>query len=151
MNYCDTSSIAGFFNGSQQVDDVSETLYVYICPPLVIGCLVSVFLNAALLTIGHFKIRNKSPILLLSLNLATTDTVASFLVAIGFILNSYLPKVYGIRFPACSMLMFEICRISALVASVTHLFALAFIHYRGIVKPLHYRYVLLKFSFLLDH
>lgn len=131
MNYCDVTALSAMLNGSQQPDDVSETLYSYICPPLVIGCLISVFLNAALLTIGHFKIHNKSPILLLSLNLATTDTIASLLVAIGFVFNSYLPKVYNIRFSPCPMLAFEICRTSALIASVTHLFALAFIHYRG--------------------
>lgn len=141
MNYCDKNAIDQILSDARQPDNISESLYVYVCPLLVIGCLVSVFLNAALLSIGHFKIHNKSPVLLLSLNLATTDTLASLLVAIGFVLNSYLPKVYGIQFPPCPMLAFEICRTSALLASVMHLFALAFIHYRGIVKPLHYRWV----------
>lgn len=139
MNYCDSQAIAAMFNGSQQADDISEILYAYICPPLVIGCLISVLLNICLLIIGHFKIHNKSPVLLLSLNLASTDTIASLLVGIGFVVNSYLPKVYNIIINPCPMLAFEICRTSALIASVSHLFALAFIHYRGIVKPLHYR------------
>lgn len=145
MNYCDITATLAMFNGSQQ-HDVSE-IYAYICPPLVIGCLISVVLNVCLLIIGHFKIKNKSPILLLSLNLATTDTLSSFLVAIGFVFNSYLPKVHNMHFSPCKMLAFEICRTSALIASVSHLFALAFIHYRGIVKPLHYRQVILCFKF----
>lgn len=85
------------------------------------------------------KVVNKSPILLLSLNLAVTDLIASLLNGLSILFNSYLPEVYDIKMGQCSMLMFEVVRDAALVASALHLLALAFVHYRGIVNPLHYR------------
>lgn len=140
MDYCDSNMTARVFR-EQNTDgsDMLETLYRFLCPPLLFGCSLSVLLNVALCVAGHMKMRHKSPILLLSLNLACTDTIASLLVALGFLFNSYLPVVYRIRFSTCPMLAFEIARTAALIASVLHLLALAFIHYKGIVRPLHYR------------
>lgn len=140
MDYCDVNLTKHiFFDHNNDGAELIELLYRYLCPPLLVACVVSVTMNVALFITGHLKIRQKSPILLLSLNLACTDTIASLLVALGFLFNSYLPVVYKISFSTCHMLTLEIARTSALIASVLHLLALAFIHYKGIVRPLHYR------------
>jgi hypothetical protein len=140
MDYCDANLTARLFRDhNTDGAELIETLYRYLCPPLLFACSLSVLLNVALCVAGHKKMRQKSPILLLSLNLACTDTLASLLVALGFLFNSYLPVVYKIRFSTCPMLAFEIARTAALIASVLHLLALAFIHYKGIVRPLHYQ------------
>lgn len=114
-------------------------LYQYFCPPLIIACFISVVINSALFIVGHIHTHNKSPVLRLSLNLASTDTLASLLSGFGLLFNSYLPVVYGINLNRCFFLVYEIFRVSALIASVLHLLALACIHYKGIVNPLHYR------------
>lgn len=128
-------------NGSKEEDqhEMPIELYQFFCPPLIIASFISVILNSALFVVGHLHTHNKSPVLRLSLNLASTDTLASLLTGLGIVFNSYLPVVYGISLSRCFFLVFEVFRTSALIASVLHLLALAFIHYKGIVNPLHYR------------
>lgn len=116
-----------------------EQLYHYICPPLIILSFISVVINAALVLVGHKYVRRKTPVLLLSLNLASTDTLASLLTGIGLIFNSYLPVVFGIHVNRCLFLAYEIVRTSSLIASALHLLGLAYIHYKGTINPLHYR------------
>lgn len=100
---------------------------------------IAFLVNSFLLFVGHVYTRNKSPVLSMSLNLAATDTLASLFVGVGFFVNSYLPVVHSIVVNPCYALVFEIIRTSSLIASALHLLALAFIHYRGTVNPLHYR------------
>lgn len=117
-----------------------KPLYTFLCPVIIFVCFFSIIFNAILMVISRQgKFVNKSPILLLSLNLAVTDLIASLLNGLSILFNSYLPEVYDIKMGQCSMLMFEVVRCAALVASALHLLALAFVHYRGIVNPLHYR------------
>ena len=168
MNYCDKQQIKDFFDkvntdGIEAVDG----LYRYLVPILLTGlsvghcqciryllvlslqtlfpskgCLIGLILNVILLIAGHIWCRNKSPIFRLSLNLATTDAINSLIVGIGLFLNSYLPRVFGVGISKCSLLVFEIFRLSSLVASALHLLAMALVYYRGTTHPLHYRYVL---------
>ncbi|RWS16229.1 Trace amine-associated receptor 2-like protein [Dinothrombium tinctorium] len=139
MDYCDNNTRTALFsNINLKGAEIAPTLYKYLCPPLFFICFISLVLNKILFVIGHLKTRNKSPVLLLSLNLASTDALASLLSGIGLVFNSYLPMVYDIHFDRCPFLAFEITRMSAMIASVLHLLALAFIHYKGITKPLHY-------------
>ena len=119
--------------------EIAIGLYKYLCPPLIIASLMSALLNSTLFVVGHKYTRNKSPVLLLSLNLASTDMLASITMGLSLIINAYLPAVFGIKFDNCSMLIFEIVRISSFIASVLHLLSLAGLHYKGIVNPLHYR------------
>ncbi|KAI1289546.1 hypothetical protein HDE_09100 [Halotydeus destructor] len=119
--------------------EVANELYKYFVPILVIGSFASVFINAGLFVIGHRFTRNKSPVLLLSLNLASTDTVASLLMGLSLILNSLLPVVFKVQFPRCPFVVLELFRTTALIASVLHLLALAYLHYKGTINPLHYR------------
>ena len=118
-----------------------NTMYTYICPALILMSIISVVINAALVIVGHVFVRRKTPVLLLSLNLASTDTLASLLTGVGLIFNSYLPVVFNIHLSRCLFLAYEIVRTSALIASALHLLGLAYIHYKGTINPLHYRWV----------
>ncbi|XP_054165189.1 5-hydroxytryptamine receptor 1A-alpha-like [Oppia nitens] len=89
------------------------------------------------------RCRNQSPIFRLSLNLAATDAVNSLIVGTGLFVNSYLPRVFNVSISNnCTILVLEIFRLSSLVASALHLLAMAFIYYRGVTKPLHYRFTI---------
>lgn len=140
MDLC--SNETSFQNTSNEtIDDVTRAsnLYKYFCPPLIAFSFVSVVINAVLFIVGHVYTQNKTPVLLLSLNLASTDTIASLLTGTGIIFNSYLPVVFGFQFSRCLFLAYEVVRTSALSASALHLLGLAYIHYKGTVNPLHYR------------
>lgn len=117
-----------------------KPLYAYLCPIIIFVCFFAITVNAMLITISrHSKVIHKTPILLLSLNLAVTDLIASLLNGFSILFNSYMYEVHDYKMGQCTMLMSELIRCAALVASALHLLALAFVHYRGIVKPLSYR------------
>ncbi|RWS31125.1 Trace amine-associated receptor 2-like protein [Leptotrombidium deliense] len=115
--------------------------YSYFCPFLLCACFVSVLLNGLLVIVRRSPLIRKTPIIVMSLNLATTDGLVSLLSVIGITLNSYLPVVYGLTFNSCFLLILEILRLSAFVASVLHLLVLTWLHYQGIVNPLEHRFV----------
>lgn len=140
MDFC-SNETRDFLTNATNNDGFENALalYKWFCPPLILGSLVSVIINAGLYFVGHRYTRNKSPVLVLSLNLASTDTLASLLMGLGLVFNAYLPVVFNIRFDRCPFLVFEIIRTSALIASVLHLLALAYVHYQGTVNPLRYR------------
>lgn len=136
------------FNRTRKVVSISESdgndlavlYYKILCPPLIIACIISVALNMGLFFVGTFGTNHKSPVLVLSLNLATTDTIASLLNGLSFLFNSYLPVVFGHDLgKPCLFVVLELFRMSAFISSVLHLLALASIHYNGTVRPLHYR------------
>lgn len=144
MLFCNSSTIADIRKWDRSIprDIDTYTVYKYVCPILLFFCLLSVTFNSVLLGIGHFRQkRDKTPILVLSLDLACTDTIASLINGIGLLCNSYLPIMFDIQFTTCTLLVIEIFRVGSLVASVLHLLALAIVHYRGAVRPLHYRWV----------
>ncbi|KAH7646728.1 hypothetical protein HUG17_2266 [Dermatophagoides farinae] len=148
MDYCDNETLKQF-EQTKSSDSLESVVYLYkvFVPILLAGCLLSLILNTVLVIIGTIiqsrlsrSNRSRSPILLLSLNLAATDSIASFLMGFGLLINSFLPVVLGINLTnLCFKLILEIFRLSALIASALHLLALALVHYKGIVNPLHYR------------
>lgn len=138
-NDTDRINLITLFKSAERDLDI-KPLYTYLCPVIMFVCFFSIMFNAVLINISRqSKAVNKSPILLLSLNLAVTDLFASLFNGLNILLNSYLPEVHDIKMGQCSMLIIEAFRCAALVASALHLLALAFVHYRGIVNPLHYR------------
>ncbi|CAG2166632.1 unnamed protein product [Oppiella nova] len=144
MDFCDNTTIPTYFSYvNNEGIESQKTYYKYFVPILIIGCVISVTLNALLVIVGHTKTVNKSPILVLSLNLATTDSLASIFIATGLVVNSYLPVVLEVNMgrSQCTLLIIEIFRLSSLIASAMHLLSLALVHYKGIVKPLHYSYI----------
>ena len=123
-------------------------MYRIFVPILLFLCVLGLFFNGVLVAVGSLKrsgLRSRSPILILSLNLAATDSLASLFFAIGLFCNSYLPVVHGIKITiywptlSCILAVVEILRLSSLSASALHLLSLALVHYKGIVNPLHYR------------
>lgn len=142
FDFCSNETLI-FFNETTNRNNLIDAveLYKYFCPPLIAMSFISVLINAILFVVGHKYTRNKSPVLLLSLNLASTDTLTSGFAGLGLLLNAYLPVVFKISFnnQRCWLLGLEIIRTAAFIASVLHHTALAGLHYRGIKKPLHYR------------
>lgn len=125
-------------NDTESKDNLLD-LYKVWPPILMLISFTAFFINSFLLFVGHWYTRNKSPVFLMSLNLAATDSLASLFSGITFLVNSYLPMVHNLRLDRCGLLAFEIIRHSSVIASALHLLALALIHYRGTVNPLHYR------------
>ncbi|CAG2164491.1 unnamed protein product, partial [Oppiella nova] len=145
MDYCDSSSVQQFIGTVNNLSgaELVLSLYQYFCPILLTVCLIGLILNTILLIIGNLRCRNKSPIFRLSLNLATTDAINSVIGGTGLLINSYLPRVFGVvLFNTCAQLVFEIFRLSSLVASALHLLAMALVYYRGTTNPLHYRFTI---------
>lgn len=154
MDFCDNQTVQEYFptkpfnttnDGFEDIITLQKSLYKHFIPILLFGCVISIVLNALLVIIGHTKTVNRSPILILSLNLATTDCLASIFIATGLLVNSYLPVVLKVDMgrSQCRALILEIFRLSAIISSAMHLLSLALVHYKGIVKPLHYRFVTL--------
>lgn len=115
-------------------------IYKYLCPVLVVICLFSACFNASMILIARntrsvTSSTNKKSILLLSLNLATTDLIAALLNGYN-VLMTYLHVVHGFELSKCGLLAFETLRMAALIASALHLLMLALEHFRGIVYPL---------------
>ena len=149
MDYCDNETLNKYFT-TRNNDDIGLQIMLYkiFVPILLVGCLFSLLPNAVLVAVGSVSrssIRSRSPILVLSLNLAATDGLSSVLMGSGLVINSFLPVVLEVNMAgaatSCMGLVLEILRLSALIASAMHLLALALVHYKGIVNPLHYRYV----------
>lgn len=155
MDFCNNTTYPIIESINFEGVESQEYLYKVLVPILLAGCVLSLLLNSVLVAVGTMSrksIRTRSPILVLSLNLAATDGIASLLMGLGLLINSYLPVVFGINLAGdhgnCSMLIFEILRLSSLIASAMHLLALALVHYKGIVNPLHYRWVCLWLVFI---
>lgn len=119
-----------------------KQIYTYLCPVIIFICLISMIFNATLICISRqSRLVNKRPILLLSLNLAITDFINAFLNGVNIFFNSYMPMVHNCRMPICRLLILEILRCTAMLASALHLLALAIVHYQGTFSPLLYRWV----------
>ncbi|XP_031346455.1 beta-2 adrenergic receptor-like [Photinus pyralis] len=120
-------------------DNNLESLYMFYIPPMLLFCLASIIINFRVLLAVHWIRRPLSPTLHISLSLAAADACTSALLGLGLLLNSYLPKVYGIEIASClALLTIEMYRLSGVIITVMHLLALSINHYLGILKPLHY-------------
>lgn len=117
----------------------SHFLYITFTPVLILLCVFSIIFNLILLLSVIWIRRPLSPTLYISLSLAGTDLYTSFLLGLSFTLNSLLPEgfqVYLIN--TCMTLGLEALRLGAIVTTAGHLIMLAFNHYIGILRPLHY-------------
>ena len=140
MDFCKNESIVKLFSKTNNSGSVYfELLYKIYCPCIIFAGLVSILLNGILMTVRSNRRLRTSPMLILSLNLALTDEIASILTVIVIIYNSYLPVVFGLSNNNCFSITIEVFRISSLVASVFHLLALTWLHYSAITNPLHHR------------
>lgn len=117
----------------------SHFLYITFTPVLILLCIFSIIFNLILLLSVIWIRRPLSPTLYISLSLSGTDLYTSFLLGLSVTLNSLLPEgfqVYLIN--NCMSLGLEALRLGAIVTTAGHLIMLAFNHYIGILRPLHY-------------
>lgn len=117
----------------------SHFLYITFTPVLISLCVFSIVFNVILLFSVLWIRRPLSPTLYISLSLAGTDLYTSFLLGLGFTLNSLLPVGFQVYLmDNCASLVLEALRLGAIVTTAGHLIMLAFNHYIGILRPLHY-------------
>lgn len=117
----------------------SHLLYVSFTPVLILLCVCSIIFNVILLLSVVWIRRPLSPTLYISLSLAGTDLYTSFLLGLSFTLNSLLPEGFQVHLMnTCMTLGLEALRLGAIVTTAGHLIVLAFNHYIGILRPLHY-------------
>lgn len=117
----------------------SHFLYRTFTPILIFLCVFSIVFNVILLLSVIWIRRPLSPTLYISLSLAGTDLYTSFLLGLGFTLNSLLPVGFHVYLmDNCMTLVLEALRLGAIITTASHLTMLAFNHYIGILRPLHY-------------
>lgn len=117
----------------------SHFLYITFTPILILLCVFTIIFNIILLLSIIWIRRPLSPTLYISLSLAGTDLYTSFLLGLSFTLNSLLPEGFQVYLMTnCMSLGLEALRLGAIVTTAGHLIMLAFNHYIGILRPLHY-------------
>lgn len=117
----------------------SHFLYITFTPVLILLCVFSIIFNLILLLSVIWIRRPLSPTLYISLSLSGTDLYTSFLLGLSVTLNSLLPEGFQIYLiNNCMSLGLEALRLGAIVTTAGHLIMLAFNHYIGILRPLHY-------------
>lgn len=91
MDFCNNESVASFLNVSKPkiVDVFSdfEWMYRYFSLVQIAICIIGVFFNLVLVVMG-WRTVHKSPVFRMTLNLATTDALASFMTGLGSEINS---------------------------------------------------------------
>lgn len=100
-------------------------------------CAISTIINIKVLICAFWIRHPQTPTLIISLSLALADALASAFNMIALLFNSYL-ACYDIMVPTGLRIVIEILRLSGLLVTVGHLFALSCNHYMGILKPLHH-------------
>lgn len=114
-------------------------LYTTFTPVLILLCVFTIIFNVILLLSVLWIRRPLSPTLYISLSLAGTDLYTSFLLGLSITVNSLLPEGLRIQIMSnCMSLGLEALRLGAIVTTAGHLILLAFNHYIGILRPLHY-------------
>ncbi|PSN54542.1 hypothetical protein C0J52_07093 [Blattella germanica] len=135
--YLNDSNTTNTNISSTQID--MKSLYLYTIPALLIFCIISIAYNIRILISIYWIRRPLTPTLHISLSLAGADSYTSFAFGIGLVINSLLPIGFNIRSQSMCFAMFvETQRLAGVIITVAHLLTLAFNHYLGILKPLHY-------------
>lgn len=76
-------------------------LYSYAVPALWALCCIAALANGYILLGSLFLNRRKTTVLWITFSLAAADLWASIVLAVGLLINSYLPVVRGITFTNC--------------------------------------------------
>lgn len=141
-----SASVANTTIQSSVMDvDAAETrkitrilLYMYAVPALWALCFIAALANFYILIGASFLTRRVTNVLWVTFSLATADLWASIVIAVGLLINSYLPIVKGIKFTSCIGLSLEAFRLGSVMSSVLHLLLLAMVHHMATVCPLTY-------------
>ncbi|KAE9555650.1 hypothetical protein FO519_001121 [Halicephalobus sp. NKZ332] len=121
----------------------ARKIYVWLVPVMVSVLAVAVIGNGIIVFSSSWLSRPVNPYHRLCVSLAAADTWAASLLATGLIVNSYMPVVLEIHKKSeCLAALLEIFRISGMLTSNLHIFALAVHQFVGIVYPLRYKIIL---------
>ncbi|GMS91664.1 hypothetical protein PENTCL1PPCAC_13839, partial [Pristionchus entomophagus] len=122
--------------------DHLKIIYAFLLPPMIIVLLIAVIGNGTIVISAHKLTSPVSPYLRLCVSLAAADAWAAFLMMIGLIVNSLMPVMLGIKKQTmCFDAVLEIFRISGMLTSDMHLFALAINQFIGTMWPLKYKMI----------
>ncbi|XP_050432467.1 trace amine-associated receptor 4-like [Adelges cooleyi] len=139
-NNCNyTVHISNYTEWEEEKIEDPHLLYIIFTPILILLCMFTIIFNIILLLSTIWIKRPLSPTLYISISLAGTDLYTSFLLGLSFTVNSLLPEGFQINLMTnCMSLVLEALRLGAIVTTAGHLLFLAFNHYIGILRPLHY-------------
>uniref|UniRef100_A0A914V480 G-protein coupled receptors family 1 profile domain-containing protein n=1 Tax=Plectus sambesii TaxID=2011161 RepID=A0A914V480_9BILA len=127
----------------RQMDMLRKT-YAWLIPCMWAILSLAVVGNGLILCAAKWLRKPVTPNLRLCVSLAAADVWAAALMMSGLLVNSYLPTVLLVRkveWLRCAMLSLETVRLSGMLTSDLHLFALAINHYLGITTPLKYKVI----------
>ncbi|CAP26293.1 Protein CBR-TAG-89 [Caenorhabditis briggsae] len=131
------------YSVSQEVLDYVKrvkTIYHWLIPLMIIILLVAIIGNGLICISAKWLSSPVSPYLKLCISLAAADTWAALLLITGLIVNSYLPVIFGYQKKSmCFEAVLEMFRISGMLTSDLHLFALAINQFFGTMYPLKYK------------
>uniref|UniRef100_A0AC35FEW6 G-protein coupled receptors family 1 profile domain-containing protein n=1 Tax=Panagrolaimus sp. PS1159 TaxID=55785 RepID=A0AC35FEW6_9BILA len=121
----------------------ARKIYIWLVPVMVSVLTIAVIGNGLIVISAPWLSRPINPYHRLCVSLAAADTWAASLLVTGLIVNSYLPVVIGVhKKTECLAAFLEIFRISGMLTSNLHIFALAVHQFVGIVYPLRYKMIL---------
>lgn len=127
--------------------DYSNVSFYHIgIPILCVTALLSLLLNFYILLSVKWISRKITPNLQITLSLAAVDSLTAALFITGYLLNSYLPIVFGLPMPTlnCFRLFLETLRVGAAITSVIHVLFLSMNQLISILYPLTYRTIITK-------
>ncbi|CAI4228035.1 unnamed protein product [Auanema sp. JU1783] len=117
-----------------------KTTYSWLIPIMIIILLIAIFGNGVIVLSSPWMSSPVSPYLKLCISLAAADMWAAFLLITGLIVNSYMPVVLGFSTKSnCLFAWLEMFRISGMLTSDLHLFALGINQFVGTKWPLKYK------------
>ncbi|GMT21340.1 hypothetical protein PFISCL1PPCAC_12637, partial [Pristionchus fissidentatus] len=140
-----TTTMVSAVRSPAQLGSVFEHLkiiYALLLPPMIIILLIAVIGNGVIVVSAHKLTSPVSPYLRLCVSLAAADAWAAFLMMTGLIVNSLMPVMLGVKKQTmCFDAVLEIFRISGMLTSDMHLFALAINQFIGTMWPLKYKMI----------
>uniref|UniRef100_A0A7I4YK68 G_PROTEIN_RECEP_F1_2 domain-containing protein n=1 Tax=Haemonchus contortus TaxID=6289 RepID=A0A7I4YK68_HAECO len=141
-----TTASTLLYNSTLTIDDSMEKLnylksiYSWLIPLMIIILALAIIGNGLIVLAAPFLSSPVSPYLKLCISLAAADMWAASLLITGLVVNSYLPVVIGVhKSSKCVDAWLEMFRVSGMLTSDMHLFALAINQFFGTLWPLKYK------------
>uniref|UniRef100_A0A1I7YEX7 G_PROTEIN_RECEP_F1_2 domain-containing protein n=1 Tax=Steinernema glaseri TaxID=37863 RepID=A0A1I7YEX7_9BILA len=118
----------------------AREVYVWLIPFMIAILSVAILGNGIIVISSPYLVAPVSPYLRMCVSLAAADMWAASLLIAGLIGNSYMPVVMRVKKSnECVSAVLEIFRISGMLTSDLHIFALAVNQFIGIMWPLKYK------------
>ncbi|GMR45841.1 hypothetical protein PMAYCL1PPCAC_16036, partial [Pristionchus mayeri] len=120
-----------------------KLIYAFLLPPMMLTLLVAILGNGTIVISAHKLMYPVSPYLKLCVSLAAADAWAALLMITGLVVNSLMPVMLGVKKQTmCVDAVLEIFRMSGMLTSDWHLFALAINQLIGTMWPLNYKMII---------